>query len=179
MTQSSRKLRSAFAGIGLLCASLTAADAYADAAPEYTLKAAFIYNFATFTEWPTKTAETLELCIVGNNPFGNALNSIEGKLVDNARLLSKHGVISNNALRSCQIVFICASEKDRLPDILGIARESGILTIADFQDATRQGVMIGMTMEQKKITFEINLEAARRAGLNISSKLLRLAKTVY
>jgi len=177
MRQGLTKFVSAFAGICLLCSSLPMA--YADAAPEYVLKAAFIYNFATFTEWPVKSVETLNLCVLGNDPFGSALNSIEGKLVGNARLVTKHVGTSDNALRGCHMVFISASEKDNLPAILDIARESGTLTITDVQGAARQGVMIMLTLEQKKITFEINLQAARRAKLNISSKLLRLAKAVY
>lgn len=170
---------SALAGISLLWASLPMAYAYADPAPEYALKAAFIYNFATFTEWPARSAETLNLCILGSDPFGNALSSIEGKLVGNTRLVTKHVAASDNALRGCQMVFISASESGNLQTILDIARESGILTIADLPGAAQQGVMIGLTVEQKKITFEVNLDAARRAKLNISSKLLRLAKTVY
>lgn len=170
---------SALAGISLLCASLPMANAYADPAPEYALKAAFIYNFATFTEWPVRSAETLNLCILGSDPFGNALSSIEGKLVGNAKLVINHVATNGNALRDCQMVFISASEKDNLPAILGIARESGILTIADFQGAAQQGVMIELSVEQRKVTFAVNLEAARRAKLNISSKLLRLAKAVY
>jgi len=169
---------SAFAGL-ILWASLPTAYAYADPTPEYALKAAFIYNFATFTEWPVKSAETLNLCVLGSDPFNNALNSIEGKLVGNAKLAIKHVATNGNALRGCQMVFISASERGDLQTILDIARESAILTIADLQGAAQQGVMIGMTVEQKKITFEINLEAARRAKLNISSKLLRLAKVVY
>lgn len=170
---------SAFAGIGLLWASLPMAYAYADPAPEYALKAAFIYNFASFTEWPVRSAETLNLCILGKDPFGNALDSIEGKLVGNAKLASKHVMVSGDTLHGCQMAFISASEKDNLPAILDIARDSGILTIADFQGAAQQGVMIELSVEQRKVTFAVNLEAARRAKLNISSKLLRLAKAVY
>ncbi|BAN34937.1 hypothetical protein SCD_n01101 [Sulfuricella denitrificans skB26] len=170
---------SAITGISLLWASLPMAYAYADPTPEYALKAAFIYNFANFTEWPVKSAETLNLCVLGSDPFDNALSSIEGKRVGYAKLVIKHVAINGNALRSCQMVFISASEKGNLPAILDIARESGILTIADLQGAAQQGVMIGLEVEQKKITFEVNLDAARRARLNISSKLLRLAKAVY
>lgn len=155
------------------------ANAYADSAPEYALKAAFIYNFATFTEWKVKNAETVNLCVLGSDPFGNALNSIEGRRVGNARLVTLHVATADNALRSCHMVFISAAEKGNLPTILDIARESGILTIADLPGAAQQGVMIGLTVEQKKITFEVNLEAARRAKLNISSKLLSLARAVY
>lgn len=172
------KSASAFAGL-MLWASLPTAYAYADPTPEYALKAAFIYNFANFTEWPVKPTETLNLCILGSDPFNSALNNIEGKLVGNAKLVIKHLASNGSALRDCQMVFISASEKGRIPDILDIARASGILTIADLQGAAQQGVMIGLMVEKNKITFEINLEAARRAKLNISSKLLRLAKSVY
>lgn len=173
------KCLSVIAGFVLLCAALPMNYARADTVPEYTLKAAFIYNFATFTEWPGRNAETLDLCILGSNPFGDALKTIEGKLVGNARLVTRHVTVSDSTLRNCQIMFISTSEKDRLPGILDLAREYSILSVADFQNAARQGVMIELAMEQKKITFEINLEAAKRARLNLSSKLLRLAKTVY
>ena len=175
----SPKFISAFAGVSLLCASLLMPNAHADPLPEYAIKAAFIYNFATFTEWPEKNTETLNLCILGSDPFGNGLSSIEGKLVGNARLVTRQIATSDSALRGCQMVFISESEKDGLPRILNIAREAGILTIADMPGAARQGVMIGLLVEQTKVTFEINLDAARRARLNISSKLLRLAKAVY
>lgn len=167
------------AGISLLWATLPMVYAYADPTPEYALKAAFIYNFANFTEWPVSNAETLNLCVLGSNPFDNALSSIEGKQAGKAKLVIKHVATNGNAIRGCQMVFISASEKGDLQTILDIARESSILTIADLQGAAQQGVMIGLTVEQKKITFEVNLEAARRARLNISSKLLRLAKVVY
>ncbi len=169
----------AFAGISLMWASLPMAYAHADPPSEYAIKAAFVYNFANFTEWPVRNAETLNLCILGSSPFEDALSSIEGKRVGNARLVIKHLATADNALRACQMVFICASEKGNLQTILDVSRESGILTIADLQGAAQQGVMIGLAVEQKKIIFEVNLVAARRARLNISSKLLRLAKNVY
>jgi hypothetical protein len=173
------RLKLALAGGILLCLPLPAAYAYAEPLQEYAIKAAFIYNFATFTEWPTKNAETLQLCILGRDPFDTALSSIEGKQVGNARLTIRYAASSEHALRGCRIAFISASERDRLPLILGIAREAGMLTIADMEGAAREGVMIEMMLEQNKVTFQINLEAARHARLNISSKLLRLAKAVY
>lgn len=179
MRQGLHKFFSALAGGGLLWASLPMAYAYADPAPEHALKAAFIYNFATFTEWPVKIADKLNLCILGNDPLGNALIGLEGKPVGNARLASKYVNGSSDGMRDCHMLFISASEKDNLPAILDTVRESGTLTIADLPGVARQGVMIALTLEQKKITFEINLEAARQGKLNISSKLLRLAKTVY
>jgi hypothetical protein len=147
-------------------------------APEYVLKAAFIYNFAGFTEWPPGTGNTLNVCIAGKNPFGSALDSLEGKLLGNRRFAIKP-LTAGESPRSCQILFIGASEPAETGRLLEEIKGAPVLTITEGNHAADQGVMINLLMDQRKIAFEVNLEAARRARLDISSKLLRLARRVY
>lgn len=165
--------------LGVILTSLIpVAGRAADIALEYPLKAAFIYNFATFTDWPAATGNTLHLCVAGKNPFGNALDSLEGKMVGNMRVKIKLSA-EGESLRSCQVLFISAAEQSNIGRLLEEIKGVPVLTVAEGAGMTQQGVIIALFMEQKRITFEVNLEAARRARLNISSRLLRLARVVY
>jgi hypothetical protein len=150
------------------------------ATPEYTLKAAFIYNFARFTAWPDRPDKLLHLCVLGRDPFGSALDTINNKEVGQLRIVVKRLRNADDAMRTCQIVFITDSEVESfemLPESL--RRAAGVLTIADREGTARQGVIIEMTTDDRKIAFEFNQDSARRARVEISSKLLRLARKVY
>lgn len=164
---------------GALLALHGAARSEATASPEYALKAAFIYNFAKFTTWSERADHTITLCIVGRDPFGAAIEPLEGKEIGMAKLTIRHTKSVGEALRSCQIVFLAESEVDNFLARSDSFRESGVLTIADKEGAARQGVMIELTPEDKKIGFEFNQEAARVGHVQISSKLLRIARKVY
>lgn len=163
--------------IALACAFPVAGRA-ADIAPEYALKAAFIYNFAAFTDWPPGTGNILNLCVVGKNPFGQSLSRLEGKTIGDMRVTIRLPA-EGESLRSCQILFISAAEQANIARLLEEIKGAPVLTVAEGPGLVQQGVVIALFMEQRRITFEVNLEAARRARLSISSKLLRLAKTVY
>jgi hypothetical protein len=150
----------------------------ADNVSEYSLKAAFIYNFAKFVEWPQETDAVLRLCVLGEDPFGPTLDDLQDKPIG-LRKLAVERLPSMENLRRCRILFISESESDKLPLILKAIEGSSALTIADTESFLERGVMIGMTLDDNRITFEVNAGAARRAKLEISSKLLRLAKRVY
>lgn len=149
-----------------------------ETAPEYVLKAAFIYNFATFTDWPPGTGNTLNLCVAGSNPFGKALDILEGKALGSMRFTIKLPA-AGESLRGCQILFISASEQPNIGKLLEEIKGTPVLTITEGSGMAQRGVIIGLIMDQKKIRFEVNLEEARRARLHISSKLLTLARTIY
>ena len=152
--------------------------ARADDLPEYRLKAAFLYNFALFTEWPAEVGSTLNLCIHGSDPFGRELDALQGKAVA-ARSIAvlRKGV--SEPLKSCHIVFIASSAIASLPRVLDELRDTPALTVADTPGAARQGVALNMAVVQNRIAFEANLQAARAAHLGLSSKLLRLATEVH
>jgi hypothetical protein len=169
------KLRVMACLLSLLCCGQTA---LADNLSEYRLKAAFLYNFITFTEWPAGTGNTLNLCVYGPDPFGEDLDKLQGKSVA-GRSLAVRRTNSVNGLGNCQIVFITRPMIDNLSGVLNDLNGRPVLTVADSPGAARQGVAINMGTEQNKVNFEANLGVARASGLNLSSKLLRLAREVY
>ena len=161
-----------------LAASLVCApSAHADDLPEYRLKAAFLYNFMAFTEWPAAAEGSLNLCIHGKDPFGPELDGLQGKLVA-GRSITVQRKAAGESLKNCHAVFIAASLTDSLPRVLEGLKGQPVLTLADSPGAMRKGVALNMSVVQGKVSFEANLQAARSAGLNLSSKLLRLATDV-
>ena len=157
------------------------ARAQAGQAREYKIKAAFMYNFFKFIDWPetplSDTPDTITICILGKDPFGDIFAPIEGKSVKNKKLVIKR-VSSPGEIGSCHILFICPSEQERLGAILAATCGNSILTVSDIKDFARQGGMVGFTSEENTVRFAINLKAAERAGLKISSKLLEMATVI-
>ncbi len=144
---------------------------------EYRLKAAFLYNFALFTDWPARTGSPLTLCLYGADPFGKEIDALQDKPVGE-RFLAVRRTPAGGSLTDCQIVFIAPSAITGLPHVLDELHGQVALTVADSPDAARQGVALNMSVAQDKVSFEANLSAARGAGLNLSSKLLHLATQV-
>jgi hypothetical protein len=164
--------------LGVLLGLLSfAPPARADELPEYRLKAAFLYNFALFTEWPAEVGGTLNLCINGPDPFGKEIDALQGKAVGE-RSIAVQRKAAGESLTGCQIVFVAPAAIGTLPRVLEGVRGRPVLTVADSVGAARQGVALNLAVEQNRVSFEANLLAARGAGLNLSSKLLRLATEV-
>ena len=152
-------------------------QAIADSLAEYRVKAAFLVNFAAFTEWPADVGNTLTLCVYGPDPFGADLDRFQGKGIGARRLVVTR-VDSVDTLGNCQAVFISRPVIGNLPRVLDILGGRPVLTVADSPGAMGQGVILNMGTRQSKVTFEANLAAARANGLNLSSKLLSLASEV-
>ncbi len=151
--------------------------ARADEPAEYRLKAAVLYNFARYTEWPPEVGPTLTLCILGRDPFGAAIDAMQGKPVGTRALVVRR-VRSDDSLRSCHVLFIAQSAAANLAQAIEQIENSPVLTVADTPGAARQGVALNMVTTQGKIQFEANLAAARTAGLKLRSNLLQLATRV-
>lgn len=150
-------------------------------AGEYDVKAAFLFNFTKFVEWPpaafSDEHSPLKICVLGENPFGKTLISLMGDEVGGRRLSLTHPE-SLNKLESCHVLYVSRSERDRLAQVLASVRNSPVLTVADTPGFIEQGGMINFVLEGSKVRFDVNQEAAERAGLKISSRLLALAKHV-
>lgn len=147
---------------------------------EYEVKAVFIYNLAKFIEWPDKSLDhspILTLYILGEDPFGTDLDAIRDKLVKGKRVVVKQ-IDSPYALKNAGILFISSSEEKRLQDILKGISGLPILTVGDTQSFAKKGVMVNFYIENNKIRFEINMEATERAGLKISSSILRMGTII-
>jgi hypothetical protein len=165
----------------LLLAVLLAAPAGAGSqgtASEYDVKAAFLYNFTKFVEWPARAfhddRSTVRLCVLGGDPFGESLREIaEGEVAGRRLTVLSTSLMSDPT--GCQILFISRSERERLPEILAAVRDAPVLTVADTQGFLEQGGIVNFVLAGPRVRFEINQGAADRAGIKISSRLLRLA----
>ena len=158
-----------------------ASVSYADSLQEYQVKAAFLYNFAKFVEWPEaafkESKSPFTICILGKNPFGDALDSLREKTVEGRRLLIRK-ISKIEEADTCNILFISASEKESLPHIRMVTRKWNVLTVGDTNGFAESGVMINLFSVDNKVGFEINLDAAEKASLKISSRLLKLGKII-
>jgi hypothetical protein len=151
-------------------------------AGEYQVKAAFLFNFAKFVEWPSSNlpdpSAPLRICILGRDPFGEELRNItKGKTVS-GRKLQIDQVVDLRQARTCQILFIASSEKAQLKETLEALQGANALTVSDTNGFLEQGGMINFVLENDRVQFGVNRKAAEQAGLKISSKLLSVAKLV-
>jgi uncharacterized protein DUF4154 len=150
-------------------------------APEYDVKAAFLFNFTKFVEWPPAAFadehSPLRICVLGENPFGKALQALMGDEVGGRRLSLTH-LENLNHLETCHVLYVSRSEEDRLPHVLTGLRSAPVLTVGDTPGFIEQGGMINFILEGTKVRFDVNQEAAERAGIKVSSRLLALAKHV-
>lgn len=148
---------------------------------EYQVKAAFLYNFAKFVEWPesdaSEASKQLVLGILGKDPFGEDIRTIAGKRVKD-RTLYVIRAQRLEELDNCQILFISASMKGHVHTVLKKMDGKPVLTVSDSRGFAHQGVMINLITIDNKIRFEINPDAVERSGLKISSQLLKLATLV-
>ena len=156
-------------------------SAWAGEFDEYAVKAAYLYNFAKFVEWPPGTFATTDapllICIAGDNPFGAALATLSDKTVENHPVRLRH-MPTAGSLAQCHIVFISRTEQGRFRAMLEKLDDLPILSVSDIADFTRAGGMIDLVEVEQRIRFNINLSAARRARLRLSSQLLKLATIV-
>ncbi len=172
-------LTGVFLMVVVLCSTLYV-HADSQSKSEYEVKSAFIYNIINFVEWPIDKGlnDAIKLCVVGKNHFGTSLDSFEYNTIGDQVLALKY-VQSFQNIGDHNVVFICPSEKKRLKQILQSLAGTNILTIGDTKGFAQQGVIINFYIKDEKVRFEINVDAAKRANLKISAKLLRLAKIVH
>ena len=150
---------------------------------EYELKAAFLYNFIKFTEWPAGAAGKKDvpfvIGVVGKDPFGAVLDKvIDGENFHGKTIVARRFPRMDEAAATAQVLFISASEEANLTAILRLLDGQAILTVSDIESFAERGGVINLKKKSNKITLEINVDAAKRAGLAMNAQLLRLAKIV-
>jgi hypothetical protein len=149
---------------------------------EYEVKATYLYNFARFVEWPPTAAiaktEAFPICVLGQDPFGPALDSVvSGETIDGKAVSAKRVTKQQDAV-GCRVLYISLSEETRLKEILTALGKAGVLTVSDIPQFSQRGGMIQFVQDKNKIRFEVNLANAGAAGLTLSSELLKVAVTV-
>ena len=166
----------------LLIAGARRLSAQASPLSEYQVKAAFLFHFAQFVDWPSEAfkdaASPLTYCTVGEDPFHGALDaSLNRKTIDGRPIRVLH-FRQAREIQGCQILFIGTPEKKFISATLADLRGNPVLTVGESEDFVHEGGMIGFLLEDSKVRFEINVNAAEHAKLKISASLLALAKTV-
>lgn len=160
---------------------MTTGGVFADhpeSSSEDNIKAAYLFNFAKFVEWPPGTfqsdTEPIHVCVMGDDSLADTLEALENKTVGGRRLVVEHEQ-KPLGIHDCHIVYVGDSLKKKLPDILNSIRHKPVLTVSGMEDFAMNGGMIGFVRKGKFIRFEVNLKGVRNSGLTISSRLLKLA----
>jgi hypothetical protein len=149
---------------------------------DYEVKAAYLYNFGRFVEWPANgiaaKSAPFTVCVLGQDPFGSALDAtLRGETIGGKSVTAKRISTPPEAV-SCQILFISSAEGSRLNKIIEALDKEAVLTASDMPQFSQRGGMIQFVLEGNRVRFEINLTAVQRAGLTLSSELLKVATTV-
>ena len=146
------------------------------------MKAAFLMNFAKFVDWPPSAFSDDQapfvLGIVGTDPFGGALEALNGQMVKNRTVKVQH-FSGAEGLQHCHMVYISPSEGARLRETIRALGTAPILTVSDgVENFAQQGVVINFLLIDNKIRFEINVVVAKKAGLSMATQLLQVGKVV-
>jgi uncharacterized protein DUF4154 len=154
----------------------------AQTATEYQVKAAYLYNFAKFVEWPSRDFASptapIQLCVLNDQSFEVELNRIaKGKFVT-GHPVSVVPVQTAEHSRSCHILFINSSQEGQTRHIIEVLRDTTVLTVGETKGFAENGGIINFVLQDDRVQFQVNHRAAKQAGLNISSRLLAVAKVV-
>jgi hypothetical protein len=155
-------------------------DLRAQRSLEYEVKAAFLYNFVQFIEWPADAlhaGEPFRVCLAGENPFGGVLErTIAGEQVG-GRPIEVEVLGADAAPSRCQVLFVPRSQASRTAALLKAAGAAAVLTVGESPRFLDAGGLINFVVEAGHVRFDINADAAAARDLRISSKLLRVART--
>lgn len=167
---------------GLLAWPAAAERTEDQAAREYEVKAAFIYNFAVFVEWPRaafpEESSPLVVCVVGNDPFGTVLDrTLQGKTAQKRTLVIRR-VASAKEAKGSHIVFIPSAESERLGEVATAVSGTSALLVCESEGLARKGASCNFALEDGRVKLEVNVGTAEKSGLRIGSKLLKIARRV-
>ncbi len=148
---------------------------------EYLLKAAFLYNFTKFVEWPDSTFATsstpLMICVLGNDPFGSSLDAIADKTIKGRPLVIKR-LHSVDRVKDCQMLYVSPNQLTQTAEIVPTIQKAPVLTVCDAEDCAEAGIMLNMRVVENRVQLDMNLDAVQRTPLKVSSQLIKLTRIV-
>jgi YfiR/HmsC-like len=168
----------------LACGATASAQDQGTDTSEYLIEAGYIYNFAKLVEWPASAAAQkapeIVIGVLGNDAFASVLQRVvDGKKIDNRPFLVKRLKSREFKDCGCHILFVSAAESARSDDIVQFQSSSSVLTISESPDFARRGGIVAFVLQDSKVRFAVNVDAAAQASLTISSRLLALATIVH
>jgi YfiR/HmsC-like len=146
---------------------------------EAKIKVAFLFNFAKFVSWPEpefSAQQSITICVTGESSLDEALAGLKGKSAQGREVIVKRDVKFHH-LANCHVVFICSSDSTRTAKILNEVGK-GVLTVSDIPAFVDAGGVIGLSVSDNKVAFDVNLDAAQQADLKISAQLLKVARGI-
>lgn len=149
---------------------------------EYQVKAKYLYNFTRFVDWPDQTFSHSDtpyiIGILGEDPFGIDLDkTVEGKKIKGRSFIVKRFKQIDD-LKFCHILYIGLTDQSKSIQVIEKIKGSNILTVGDIKNFAHNGGIINFITKDKKIRFEINVQAAKETGIHISSKLLKQSNII-
>ena len=146
---------------------------------EFQVKAAYLYNFGRFVEWPAPdNNEAFEICVLGADPFGQTLDATLARETIDGKTVAAKRISKPQDVDSCRIVFISSSEEGHLKEVLAALDKASVLTVSDIPRFSERGGMIGFILDGNRVRFDVNLASAQGARLTLSSELLKVATNV-
>jgi hypothetical protein len=144
---------------------------------EYLIKAAFLYDMLQFVRWPEQAGGSMQLCVLGRDKFGGAWKSVEGKTVRGRSVVVRH-MAQASVLSACDVLLIGDSESGRLPEVIAAVADQPVLTVSELPEFAELGGMVCLREVDNKLRFDVNLGAARRAGIAVTVDVLQLADII-
>ncbi len=147
---------------------------------EYSVKASFIEKFARFTDWNALTSEDyFVIDVLGESPFNGELEKIAKKIKIKNRTVKINYIDNYQDIKNCQLLFICASERNRISEIMKFIEHQNILTIADTPGFCKKGVHLNFYIDESEtIKYEVNPIAFKKSNLSVEMQLLSFGKIV-
>jgi hypothetical protein len=158
-----------------------AAPVFPAPSQEYRIKAAFLYNFAQFVEWPSKDSKKdapFVIGVLGRDPFGDEIDSLQNEMLHGRRIVVKRYQTVDQLNPSNDLIFISPSEQSELDQILDKLAGTDVLTVGDGAGFADKGGVIGFITKENKVRFVVNQKSAEQKGLHVNSQLLSLAERV-
>jgi hypothetical protein len=178
------RLARALAAAGLMCALIGFPWMHAqNAGPsEYDVKSVYLFNFGRFVQWPAKVMEapsdSFAICVLGQDPFGQSLRATVARETIAGKTVVAKQIPALNDAAHCRVLFISSSEDSRLKQILDSLGSTSVLTVSDLPGFIQRGGMVQFVLEGNRVRFEVNSATTERAGLTLSSELLKVAISV-
>jgi hypothetical protein len=155
------------------------AQSQAPSPTDLQVKAAFLYKFGAFVQWPNASStDTFAICVLGHDPFGPVLDStLNGESVGGKKLVAVR-ITEPQQAAQCSILYVSSSEESRLRAVLAALNKLPVLTISDIPRFADRGGMIQFVLENGRVRFAVNVASAEKSGLTLSSQLLKVASSV-
>jgi hypothetical protein len=169
-------------GLTLLCSlGLIRVAPALERVDEYALKAAFLYNFSKFVEWPVTSfadhTSPFSLCVLGDDSFGSSLETLAKKPVQERTLVIKR-IRSATALSGCHILYVSPQELTQPEALIRSIEKASVLTVCDVEACAEAGIMLNMRLVENRVQLDMNLDAVQRTPLKVSSQLIKLTRVV-